>query len=419
MSESIRLDHYHLEQLDKASPINLLLTLLSSDGLKKPRTSSLRQAGQRPLGGPPSRQGDTLQMIAEPIQIERHAVTAFPHCQTNLSGLAATGYEKRQVFDILPVWVEVTEHQVEIKQCPGCGREAKGAFLATVIQPTQYGDRLRVQASRLNSYHFVPLARMMELLTDFYGQAPCEAVIMAANQQLAVVTVARLDVIKKHLVAVDVVHFDESGLRIAGKLNWLHVACTPELTYYHVDPQRGQNGMIAGGILSDFLGIAVHYHWASYLSFTQCRHSFCNVHHLRELKFIHEQYQQPWTADMAELLLNIKAKVAAIPAPAMSLSANRLLHYGVKYNMIIAIGLTANPTPAVASPPKQRYTKRSPPKNLLDRLQTYKAGKLVFMSDFCIPFDNNLAECDIRMIKLKQKVSVSFRTQEGANRFIK
>ena len=447
MTEPARFDQHQLEQLDKASLINLLLTLQeqvaaqwvliqvlrdqltkdshnsskppSSDGLKKRRTGSLRQPGQRRLGGQPGHQGDTLKMVAEPDQVERHAVTACPHCQADLSGLAATGYDKRQVFDIPPVQIEVTEHQVEIKQCPGCGKEAKGVFPATVTQPTQYGVRLQAQASYLNSYHFIPLARTEELLTDFYGQSPSEAVIMAANQQLATASASSLALIKQKLVAADVVHFDESGLRIAGKLNWLHVAGTPDLTYYHVAPQRGQNGMTAGGILPDFRGNAMHDHWASYLSFEQCQHDFCNAHHLRELKFIHEQYQQPWAADMAKLLLDIKAEVAATPPPAMNSPADRLLHYRAQYDTIIAAGFEANPAPvpAVTAPPKRGRPKQSPPKNLLDRLQTHKPGVLAFMANFRIPFDNNLAERDIRMIKVKQKVSGSFRTQDGAKTF--
>lgn len=321
------------------------------------------------------------------------------------------------MFDIRPVRVEVTEHRIEIKHCPGCGQEAKGVFPASVTQPTQYGTRLQTQAVYLNSYQFILLARTAELLTDFYGQAPSEAVIMAATDHLAAAVAPSLEVIKQRLVAADVAHFDESGLRIAGKLNWLHVASTPDLTCYHVDPQRGQSGMSAAGILTSFQGSAVHDHWASYASFTQCQHVFCNAHHLRELKFIHEQYQQTWAADMAKLLLDIKAEVAATPAPAMSLPTDRLLHYGAKYDELIAQGLSINPPPAATSSPKRGRPKQSPPKNLLDRLQTHKAGVPAFMADFRIPFDNNLAERDIRMIKVKQKVSGSFRTTEGAATF--
>ncbi len=210
-----------------------------SDGLQKRRTSSLRQPGQHPLGGQPGHQGDTLKMVAVPDQVEPHTVAACPHCQTDLSAVDPTGYEKRQVFDVPLVRLEVTEHQVAIKQCPGCGQQVKGAFPAAVTQPTQYGPRMQAQASYLNSYHFIPLARTAELLTDFYGQAPSEAVIIAANQQLATSTEGSLEVIKQQLVAAEVAHFDESGLRIAGKLHWLHVASTPTLTYYHVDPKRG------------------------------------------------------------------------------------------------------------------------------------------------------------------------------------
>jgi len=236
-----------LENLDKARLIELILALQqqlvdqgwliqelgnqlakdsynsskppSSDGLKKRRTSSLRQAGQRPLGGQPGHQGDTLKMVAVADHVEQQVVEACPHCQSDLSGVEPTGYDKRQVFDIPLVRLEVTEYQVEVKQCPCCGKTVKGTFPAAVTQPTQYGARVQAQASYLNSYHFIPLARTAELLTDFYGQSPTEAVIMAANQQLATATQASLEVIKTRLVAADVAHFDESGLHIAGKLN--------------------------------------------------------------------------------------------------------------------------------------------------------------------------------------------------------
>jgi transposase len=445
MSESRVLEHDELEQLDKSRLIELIVELEEelaaqrqllqtlrdqlaktsqnsskppgSDGLKKPKTRSLRQRGQRPLGGQAGHQGDTLKMVTEPDQIERYAVTACPHCQTNLTTVETSGYEKRQVFDIPPLRLVVTEHQAEIKHCPGCGEQVCAAFPAAVTQPTQYGPQLKAQASYLNIYHCLPLARTVALLTDFYGQAPSEAVLLTANQQLVEQTQPSLAQIKAQLLATDVVNFDESGLRIAGQLQWLHVASTPALTYYHVDPKRGQAGMTTGGILNEFQGGAVHDHWAAYLAFETCQHYFCNAHHLRELQFVVEQYQQPWAADLAQLLRTSKREVEATPAPATSLPPDRLAAYSAQYDQLLADGFRANPPPADPPPTKRGRPKQTPPKNLLDRLQTHKAGVLAFMADFRIPFDNNLAERDIRMIKVKQKISGAFRTQTGADTF--
>jgi transposase len=447
MSVLPELDRQQLEKLDTASLIELILEMQqiiaeqqiliqelgdqlakdshnsskppSSDGLKKPKTRSLRRKGQRPHGGQPGHKGDTLKQVAEPDHIERHPITACPHCQTDLTGIEPVDYEKRQVFDVPPVRLEVTEHQAEIKHCPGCEQKVKGQFPGHVTQPTQYGPRVKAQASYLNNYHFIPLARTEELLRDFYGQSPSEAVIIAANQQMVAQTKVSLESIKQQIIAADVANFDESGLRVAGKLHWLHVAGTDTLTYYHVHRKRGQEGMQAGGILPKFQGNAVHDHWKSYLNFDGCQHSFCNAHHLRELQFVAEQYQQSWAEEMAQLLRNIQTEVEITPAPAMSLSPERLTYYEDEYDKLIAKGLAANPPPAIPPPKKRGRPKQSPPKNLLDRLGTHKSGVLAFMYDFRIPFDNNLAERDVRMVKVKQKVSGSFRTQEGADTFCK
>jgi transposase len=389
----------------------------SSDGLKKAKTRSLRPKGQRPVGGQPGHKGNTLKMVAEPDYIESHPVRSCPHCQTDLSTMEPVGYEKRQVFDVPPLHLEVTEHQAEVKHCPGCGQQVKGTFPAHITQSTQYGPRLKAQASYLNNYHFIPLERTEELLTDLYGQSPTEPAVIAANNQLVQQIVPTLKSIKEQLIENDVVHFDESGLRVAGQLHWLHLASTPQLTYYHVHRKRGQIGMAAGEILPHFQGQAVHDHWASYLQFDNCQHDFCNAHHLRELQFITDQYQQTWAAEMSQLLLDIKAEVASISETATSLPAERLAHYEAEYDKLIATGFTANPPPHDPPPKKRGRPKQSPPKNLLDRLSEHKSGVLAFMYDFRVPFDNNLAERDVRMVKVKQKVSGAFRTPTGAETF--
>jgi transposase len=399
----------------------------SSDGLKKAR--SLREKGERHSGGQMGHEGHTLKMVEHPDHVERHRVTACPHCAANLGEVEPYEVERRQVFDVPPVRLEVTEHQVEVKQCPHCGRVVRGCFPAEVTQPAQYGPRLAAQAVYLTVYQLIPLARACEMFEDLYGQSPSQAFLLeaqAACEQQIDPVVKR---IKHGLIASDIVHFDESGVRVEGCLNWLHTAGTERLTYYAIHPRRGQVGMQAIGILPEFRGRAMHDHWLPYLKFENCRHAFCNAHHLRELRFIVEQYDQTWARDMARLLLDIKAEVAAAPPDHMALLPERIADYERRYATILQQGFEANPSldPGTGvehpSPNKPRYRgkrgrkKQTPPRNLLDRLHRHKAQTLAFMHDFRVPFDNNLAERDVRMVKLKAKISGTFRTRLGAHTF--
>ena len=387
----------------------------SSDGLQKPKTRSLRSPSGQRTGGQKGHKGHTLEMVAEPHYREVQRLRTCPHCAHDLSQEPVVGHEKRQVFDLPTIELEVTEYQAEIKQCPHCQQQAKASFPELITAPVQYGPRLKAHAVYFNQYQLIPWARTCEALGDLYNHQPAEAFLQEALQSCYEQIQPALEDIKESLKAQKVAHFDETGMRVMGKLHWLHVAGTTDLTYYDVHVRRGQIGMRAIGILPQFTGRAIHDHYKSYFQFSNCLHGLCNAHHLRELQFITDQYHQPWAAQMSQLLLDIKAAVARAPTTQRSLSPYQCRQFSDTYDEILAAALAANPMPL--QPHKKGRPKQTPPKNLLDRFQKYKQQVLAFMYDFRVPFTNNLAERDVRMVKVKQKISGSFRTLEGAKIF--
>lgn len=389
----------------------------SSDGLKKPSPKSLREKGKRKTGGQKGHKGETLKMVSEPNHIEVHAVTSCSGCRADLSEIEVTAFERRQVFDVPPIEIEVTEHQAEIKYCSCCGRRVKASFPEGVNSSVQYGNRLKAQAIYLNTYQLLPLARICELFADFYNHRPSESLILKSNSALVEAIDPALEAIQAQIKEADIVHCDESGMRVESKLNWLHVLATEQLTYYAVHRKRGQEAMRDIGILAELEGRAIHDGWVSYFKFDNCTHALCNAHHLRELRFVFEQYHQTWASDMSALLLDIKQEIETTSPELMSLKPERLRYYEEQYDKILQQGFKANPPPEQPPPKKRGRKKQSKAKNLLDRLQKYKAETLAFMSDFRVPFDNNLAERDVRMIKVKQKISGTFRTRIGAEIF--
>jgi transposase len=391
----------------------------SSDGLKKTVKQRKRHGSNKKAGGQVGHVGSRLEPVEDPEHLVVHSVKHCQGCAGSLEAIMPARVVKRQVFDLpVEIKLEVTEHQAEVKVCPECGVENAAEFPLDVSQPTQYGPRIGAQMVYFNQYHFVPMERTAEIMQDLYGQNVSNGTIPAVNERMAAQVKPVTEDIRTYLIKTEEpVHFDETGMKISGKLHWLHSAGTKVATFCHIHAKRGAEALDAIGILPKRTGWSIHDFWKPYLKYQQARHALCNAHLIRELVFLVEQHQQDWAGELLDLLLRIKQAVETAQQEQRSaLQPEQIADFEAQYQQWVAQGEQTNP-PAARVAGQRGKVKQSVARNLLDRLRDHREKILAFMYDFKVPFDNNLAERDIRMAKIHQKVSGGFRSEGGAKAF--
>ena len=385
----------------------------SSDGLKKPpRVSSQRQPSGKKPGGQKGHPGTTLRRTETPDATIDHYPQACSACGEPLTAATATGHVARQVFDLPePTPLIVTEHRAYNCCCIICGTQTRAAFPDGVTAPVQYGKRIGALVLYLLHYQLLPEKRLATLMADLFGVALVTATIARISRDCAERFGGFAAAVRDHVAAAPVKHLDETGFRIGGKTQWLHVASTVLLTFYRVSARRGS-------LLADLTGIVVHDHWKPYYTLTGVLHALCNAHHLRELKALVEIEKEDWARRMQRLLRRACHVVRLAREQDGPLKPGLIALIERRYDAIVADGLAFHEAqPALTKTRPRGRPPRRVGHNLLLRLSTCKQDVLRFLADPMVPFTNNLAERDGRMMKLRQKISGGFRSQDGAKDF--
>jgi transposase len=384
----------------------------SSDGLRKrPAPKNNREKTGLPPGAQPGHPGTTLSFSQTPDTIIEHKVEHPCRCGYDLQAVTVKKYLRRHVYDLPALRLHVTEHRIEVKECPHCHQIHEAA--CEVRAAVQYGDRLKAFNVYITQYQLLPFERTQEFYADIFGMPLSDGVLQASNttcyEELAEIE----HTIKEHIAHAAVIHNDETGIRCDNKTQWIHTNSTADQTLYTIHPKRGRDALEAINILPGYAGVSVHDRYASYDGYP-CQHALCNAHLLRDLKRVAEDDHRVWAKQRHDLLLDAKAfsEQEVQPAPTLHELFSR-------YDHIIQTGLRTEPPPAANNGPPAKRGKQAKSKSqlLLEVFHTRQDQILRFLVNPPVPFDNNQAERDLRMIKLKQKISGCFRTTQGAEIF--
>jgi transposase len=390
----------------------------SSDGLKR-KSHSRRKSSGRASGGQSGHAGETRALAEKADTIILHRPDHCEQCGESLQETQGQVAERRQVHDLPKIQLLVEEHQAEQVCCPHCQWVNQGSFPPEVKATVQYGPQVRAWAVYLNQYQLIPMQRTCQLMSEGLGCSISEGTLANWNKEASDSLKESIEKIKQGLLFASLLHTDETSIHIGEKLHWLHTVCTRFLTYLQWHRKRGREAMDEMGLLPQFHGRLMRDRLSSY-DFYNCAHSVCGAHLLRDCVGIAEQASQQWAARMEEALetMNNVAHywrnrgASSVPQPIRD-------WWVAQYFNILVAGYSAQPPPPLplALAKRRGPPKQTPAKNLLDAFLKRAEQVLAFLDDLSRPFTNNQAERDLRMAKVQQKISGTFRSQDGATAF--
>jgi len=381
----------------------------STDAFKKPIFNNRQKSDKKP-GAQAGHKGSTLTMVDKPDKIILHKVDGTCICGRSLVRQPVANVQRRQVKDLVKVLIEITEHRNEVKIC-SCGRIHYGE--TPHITPVKYGDRIKSLSVYLNTYQFIPFNRIQEFYHDCLGVDISDGTLQDANETSYNNLEQTEQQIKGHLKSGEVLHNDETGIRCEETLMWGHGGSNEAYTHYAIHEKRGVEAIDDIGILPGYQGVSIHDRFSSYDNYQSCRHGLCNAHLLRDLKSLVED-SKLWASEMVALLL--KAKELKETVKLTKKIKGTVL---AEYDEIVRSGLAMEPLAEENHIKKRGKKKKTPSLRLLETFSNRKYQVMEFFVNPAVPFDNNMAERDLRMVKLKQKISGCFRTKKGAEIFFR